>query len=263
MTATLDDELHALRLRAYGPNADIHLDTAALARLRELEDASRPQAPPAIELEFESDPIEQPIPLADEEYPEEAIRRRFSDGWERLIDLAGALGKRIAHARRSTVLIVVSLALIVVVAMVALVVVQRVQTDPLQVGARQVARLSVDTSFEPPPFFADMAEGVAPLGFQEFYGLRAVVSSGGFFGRSVSDECLSLYSSTDVTNSDSDSFSGHMMGGCAAGDFPAMIQFRADITGFPDDLSAAFPGSTALQFVYDRDESEVVVFSSE
>ena len=39
-------ELAELRSRAYGPDADIHLDANALARLRELEDMARADAPP-------------------------------------------------------------------------------------------------------------------------------------------------------------------------------------------------------------------------
>ena len=38
MTDQPDDELRALRERAYGRHADIHDDPAAMARLRELED---------------------------------------------------------------------------------------------------------------------------------------------------------------------------------------------------------------------------------
>lgn len=38
-------ELAELRSRAYGPDADIHLDANALARLRELEDMARADAP--------------------------------------------------------------------------------------------------------------------------------------------------------------------------------------------------------------------------
>ncbi|WP_251454564.1 hypothetical protein [Microbacterium sp. Marseille-Q6648] len=40
------DELRMLRARAYGPNADIHDDEAALARLHELEDEARLMARP-------------------------------------------------------------------------------------------------------------------------------------------------------------------------------------------------------------------------
>ena len=36
--ATQADELRMLRARAYGPDADIHDDAAALDRLRELEE---------------------------------------------------------------------------------------------------------------------------------------------------------------------------------------------------------------------------------
>ena len=44
MSAGLDRELAHLRARAYGPDADIHADPPALARLREIEQQQRPPA---------------------------------------------------------------------------------------------------------------------------------------------------------------------------------------------------------------------------
>ena len=51
MSAIADDpgaELRALRERAYGPDADIHDDPAAMQRLRELEDGERARPAPAV-----------------------------------------------------------------------------------------------------------------------------------------------------------------------------------------------------------------------
>src|SRR6478609_4784199 len=47
MDAAARAELEVLRRRAFGPDADIHDDPAALARLIELEDLARPAVPSA------------------------------------------------------------------------------------------------------------------------------------------------------------------------------------------------------------------------
>jgi hypothetical protein len=62
-------ELAALRHRAYGPDADIAADDAALDRLIELEDRARPEAPLPIETEAEpitAAPVAVPAPAATE-----------------------------------------------------------------------------------------------------------------------------------------------------------------------------------------------------
>ena len=65
MGDSLDDELAALRARAYGPDADIHDDAAALARLRELEEqehAHRLRTPPMPPLPVAKSPMATPPP---------------------------------------------------------------------------------------------------------------------------------------------------------------------------------------------------------
>lgn len=64
--AAPDDELRALRERAYGPDADIDDDPAALARLRELESAQAvpDAAPPAPLVRFDD-----PAPATAEDVP--------------------------------------------------------------------------------------------------------------------------------------------------------------------------------------------------
>ncbi|RFA15509.1 hypothetical protein B7R22_06685 [Subtercola boreus] len=130
--------------------------------------------------------------------------------------------RAVRHARRSSVLIGFGVFVIIVSVLTALTLVQRVQV----------------------------------------YGLRTVVTTAGFFAISGSpnDPCLSLFSEADMREASSDSFSGQALGGCAAGRFPAMVQFRPDADGYPADLRAAFPGPAALQFVYDQATNEIVVF---
>ena len=57
-------------------------------------------------------------------------------------------------------------------------------------------------------------------------------------------------------------YSGFAAGGCAAGSFPAITQFTSGARELPEELRAAFPDSTAFQFVYDRTNHEVVVFTT-
>ena len=52
--------------------------------------------------------------------------------------------------RRSTFLIVLALVALIAVSNAAVLLVQRVQADPLQAGASQIARLSYDPAYEIP-----------------------------------------------------------------------------------------------------------------
>jgi hypothetical protein len=250
MVTANDDELQALRQRAYGPNADIHLDQRAIQRLRELEDGIRayePVAPAespvatAEGLEPHSRPVEQAVPI--EHAPRRSVMEWLRPLWS---------------VRRSNVLIVLGVIAVGAFFAVALIVVQRVQTDPLQVGAIQVARLSVDSAYNLPAFFvgANSTQDSKVEGFQEFHGLRTV-----FVPDPGNGDCLQVYPSTDITNPKANTFSGQLFQGCAAGAFPAIVQLKVDATGLPSDLRSAFPNSAALQFVYDRVHNEVVVFT--
>lgn len=159
-------------------------------------------------------------------------------------------------------LVVVSLAVVVTATAAALVVAHRVQSDPLQVGARQVARLSLDPAYQVPFLFNAGANSKKGEAFQEFHGMRTVLAARGLFSAGEGETCLSAYPTSAFSEANPNSFSGPWLSGCAAGKFPAMLQFRVDAPGFPKDLQSAFPGATALQFVYDRDNQEVVIFAS-
>ena len=268
MGASRDDELRGLQARAYGPKADIRHDFPAQARLQELEDARRQQAPQilnkAMPPEHTVDPIdvsgsEEDSPLVDDE------RERPNDESLRRLDRhARAVGGRLARVRRATVLIALGIAVVAGVIAAALILVERVQPDPLQTGAAQVARLSIDPSYQVPGMFQQIAaEDDAVQAYEEFYGLRAVVVTDSWFSGGAEGECLNLFLATDGENSDSNSFSGQIRFGCIAGPFPAMTQLMADDEGLPDELALAFPGSTALQFVYDKANQEIVIYAGE
>jgi hypothetical protein len=126
-----------------------------------------------------------------------------------------------------------------------------------------VARLAVDPSFEAPEFFARAGGSGTLQGFDEFHGLQAIVSTGGgIFSRSENDECLTISAAAVEEEPSPNSFSGLLVGGCSAGDFPAMTQFRTDMPELPEEVVSAFPDTVALQFVYDSANHEVVVFAT-
>lgn len=271
MGAPDDDELRALRGRAYGPGADIQGDSHALERLRELEgreSAASGRQPSSTPVEVETradDRVEQ----SDSEDPalDEIPLEHPARVWAtRAAQLARTSLRRLARLRRSTVLVIVGLLALASVLVVALNLVDRVQTDPLQTGAAQVARLSIDPAYEVPTIFLggpDEAKNSDARGFEEFLGLRTIITPTGFFyGGDTADDCMSIFIAAAVDESDPTSFSGPVFGGCAAGTFPAATQFRVDIPGLPDELTDAYPDSTALQFVYDSENREIVVFAS-
>jgi hypothetical protein len=254
-----DRELRELRERAYGRNPDLHLDPESWERLRLLESAQvragrvhEGENPvPADDAELE--PVDD-LPDEPGEPPESPARRLLVSG-----------GRWLRGLRRSTVLIVLGVAAFTAALVTLLVLVQRVQSDPLQIGAQQVARLGVDTGYEVPlvfqgAFAAD--SGPEPHGFEPFHGLRAVLTRTNFLFADGGSMCLDLYPERNITTT-TDSFQGPLFAGCAAGGFPAIVQFRVDMEGLPAEIVSAFPNATALQFVYDREHDEVVVFATD
>jgi hypothetical protein len=260
------DEFVALRRRAYGRDADIHLDPASLARLEELENAR------AGTVEDGSTPsvdAERPAPdeaVTVEPTPEDPAPTPW---WREAVLHVGPgarrFGRWLRRRRRSTVLIALGTAMIAATLVTASTVIQRVQTDPLQVGAVQIARLTVDGAFTSP--FPDSAvpggSDVETHGFQMFHGLRAMTGPPlGFspLGSDANSECLNIYveATLQVQNN---GFSGSIYSSCSAGDFPAILQLPLDHIELPDELGAAYPDARGIQFVYDRENDEVVVFA--
>lgn len=252
MTSVDSDELRALRQRAYGPRADIHLDPVALRRLRELENReSTLESLPADAGAYADAALVIPI-VEEPRLPEQKI-----------IAQKVGLHRRWSRFRRSTVLIALGLAVTVFVVSSALVVVQRMQTNPLQPRAEQVARLSADPTYRIPGVVS--GGGVDPSndvrGYQEFHGMRSVVSAKGSISGSPTGACLVIYPSRDITGILPSGVAVLFFSGCAAGDFPAAVQFTLDITRLPPEMKAAFPKKSALQFVFDRVDNEVVVYA--
>jgi len=255
------DELETLRRRAYGPGADIHEDVAALERLRALEQRDRPE-PPSVAQEPARPDVAFPFPFAEvvvdkEPEPEHELRGRVAA--RAVLSVLGRAAARLAHVRRSTCFAIAGLAAVASLIATTLLVVERVQPDPLQTGAEQLARLSPDAGYPTLDFFTSSSTGART--FQAFHGVRVVVFASDMFGSASGGTCMGAYSERDAQSNDN-GFSGQLLWGCAVGSFPAHTQFRSDLTGFPGELKSAFPGPTAIQMVYDSEHDEVVVFAS-
>ena len=240
-----DDELSALRRRAYAPGGDIADDPEALGRLIELESrdgssstSDSGSAPPDVEgAPIEDSADEGPDPVPD------PPRRRF----------------RMPRLRRSTTILLTAAALVVVCAGTALVLVQRVQTDPLQVGATQVARLAPDPGFRPPSSFTrGVSSGVTS--YAEFEGFRVAVYAS-FDAGEGGPKCMTVWQPALLQElGDGTSYDGQcLMPSCGAGLFPPTATMLLS-EGTPELRNGDLPAGTALQFVYDAANDEVVVF---
>ena len=241
-----ESELRELQSRAYGPDADIHLDPDAVRRLRELEGKGNDHVDvgPSVDTPGVDEPAAPSAPFdADEEPPAQASAPVIT----------GAL--RLLPRRRSTLIAAAVLVVLVLIGAGALIA-HRTQSDPLQTGARQVARLSMDRGYPVPRAIG--GDGVKAEGFDDFHGLRAAVIDAPVLGGKADDVFMEIYRDDDITDPDSTEFSGRMWGGNAAGSFPAMVQFEVS-SDTPAKLRSIY-GGRSLQFVYDKAHHEVVVF---
>jgi hypothetical protein len=245
--ATQADELRMLRARAYGPDADIHDDAAALDRLRELEErafiADKPDAaevetaePTTVAAETEREGEE---PDADE--PESAIAERPS-GWRRFVPAT-----RRGWVTAAAACLVVA---VVVTAAVTAAVVRKVQADP-----RTIATLRVDPSTELGQAFGGFSDStVASVAYDDFFGLTPIVIPG--WGEAPG-RCLLLTPTSGIeTAANGWSSVGGM--NCEAGSFSSGVQFTvSDEFGVPSEFRDHFPDGTALRF--ELEGSSVVV----
>jgi hypothetical protein len=243
MSIDEEDELAQLRRRAYSPSADIAADPEALRRLIELEaraSAAEEEPPPAPVANDDTDAaIDQAIPDAAPEPP------RFT----------------LPRLRRSTVILLAAAGLVVATLATVLVVVQRVQTDPLQAGATQIARLSPDPGFEVPSSLTVGLTGKVTA-YESFQGFR-VMSQPSYYDAEGAARCMTVWQPDLLETSDGGggfSYDGEFfLGVCGAGIFPATstMLLREDT---PERAQTDFPAGTALQFVYDAANDEIVVF---
>lgn len=240
MGSPVDEELRALRARAYGPAADIHLDPGAQRRLAELEDAVRPRRHDAVAEERPVDPREEdvaaiatpesPTPVAEPSPPFWRRPRVRRASWAASAIAAASLGAGITYAA-------VAFAPV-----------------PTSDGASQIDTLSPGASVQIPDGFFGLAED-APV--YEYRGLTLLVSSYGMGSGTggASEHCFTavetaLIPGPDEFDPESWGFDGNVWGGCSVGAFRATAVVPLTGPGAPD---ADLPEGRALQFVLDGD----------
>lgn len=246
-------ELRMLRGRAYGPAADIASDPVALARLEELEAAARDSpagtgapaapraAPPSAAAARERAPEPQNVPGAANgavPAPEPEVRPQ-----------AGRARRWVAALWPVSVV-----AAIVVGAVSYAAAVPLVSRDT---EAAQVATLQPDPAFAWPEILGPRQEGV--VAFREFYGLTAVYTEQDFWGNG--EGCM-IVLVTERIHTDSTSYDGPILYGCAAGSFPATVQLAVR-DGLPPELRERFPVGTGLRFVFAGDRVGVFAATAE
>ena len=237
-----EDELAALRERAYGPGADIHDDPDALARLHELEAEAKPvvadtdtdaaanahvepgasatASAPEAATDASGEPMTAPARAA------RPIPRAWLIVWAASIALVGVI----------TGAIVFSLASIRPVSPVT--------------GAVQVATLDEPVAPESVDWLSLWTRSGQKASAFEFFGLVAVHFPEGVY---ADQSCLMVGDITNFTrDGDSISYEGRTYTGCGAGPFPATVQFVVDDQS-PAELRAHYPDGTALSFVLDSD----------
>jgi hypothetical protein len=284
MSTAADEELRALRARAYGPTADIENDPAALRRLQQLE-AMR-QSRDAVGEDVASVPqteaVRPPEPVSPVQSGRGATRSGSGVPDERddVLDvLAGTVAEPPAQVapkeeaaerlaawftvRTTRILWVV--AIMAAAAVAAAVTFALVKISPVasSSGAPQIATLESTSNLEIPAGW--MGAGPSSAVF-DFYGLALVESAGGYYNGSVGSNCLTVFRADQVPAKDEFdvsegwSYDGPMYTGCAVGTFPATVEVPFD-SNAPKELSERFPSGTALQFVYDGERVGVFLDS--
>ncbi|MBN9213206.1 MULTISPECIES: spermidine/putrescine ABC transporter permease [unclassified Microbacterium] len=253
MDAALMTELQALRARAYGRDATVALDSAESERLHELERTLRGETPATPEPAAMPDrpPVPgmpaalaaagaprasaEPDPLPDD--PVRPAPRPIRSGW--IIAWAASV-------------LVVAVGVGSLVFALALASIRPVSTAT---GAQQVATLS--EPIDPPRWAMDWFGQTDPPVVYSYRGLVVMPTPTGVF--SDGEHCIFVAPWNGIDES-TGAINGPIYSACAAGAFPATVQFVIDDSA-PDDLRSEFPDGTALQFVL-RDDV-VGVFVSE
>lgn len=246
MDADHGSELKRLRARAYGPNADIEGDPAAVARLRELEDRERMRAAP-LEAETEADPddgTDAPQPDPEPEEAEPAPRRPVLRSRRRVWVAAVAVAGVVALTSAATA------------AGVSVTAVDRTagiaQTDTLTADPDAQLGSAGYLGFDPEQ----------TRGFADYYGLTVFSGVSQIDSEGNQAECLIALDTSEVREADSPRSAprGIRVGGCGAGPFPASVEFIVT-SSFPEPFRARYPVGTAMQFVLD--DGNVGVFSAD
>ncbi|GMM96406.1 MULTISPECIES: hypothetical protein [Microbacterium] len=245
------EELRRLRLRAYGPSADIDRDPAAMARLTELEaaagtgDASDTPAP-----EPHRDNPSDPRPKA----PADAsmIDASLVDEAAPVADGDPAVWSSSPDTRRRPRWLVPALwaASLAITAVFAAIVTSTASSPPTAApdGGTPVAVLAPDPSFDPSEIFG--TRGYGAQGFEDFHGLTPIAVDDRWAASFGTDSCLMIVA-TGVVDGDDGIYTGRWRTGCAAGPIPASVAMDVDST-VPAETSVAYPDSVLL-FVHEGD----------
>ncbi|NYF27017.1 MULTISPECIES: hypothetical protein [unclassified Microbacterium] len=282
MSTAADEELRALRARAYGPTADIEDDPAALRRLQQLEARRQPRpraedvVPPAPAMEtIDSEPTRAAEPVSrarrSRRQPEDAegdalgVFDTSADDADAAPPTAEPAERLAAWFSVRTTRILWVVAIVAAAAMSAAVTFALVKVTPVasSAGAPQIATLDATSDVVIPAGWMGVGPSSAVF---DFYGLVIVESSGGYYNGSVGSDCLTVARADQVPDKDDfDSsngwtYDGPMYTGCAVGAFPATVEVPFD-TNMPKELTERFPDGTALQFVYEADRVGVFLDS--
>lgn len=259
MDAATREEFATLRRRAYGPDADIDDDPAALARLRELEQRqdrgfAAEQSARMAEAERLAEP---PVPR-----PESAVPETPAPAGD-----AAAAGVAEPHGAgqhyRSSptpppigraLLIGWAASIVVVAIVVGALVFTLASLRPVSpvTGARQVASLDQPTADVPTGESLSILRQATAV--YRYHGLIIGLFDDGVLD--VTQACILVGSDSPSSGDEGIRFTM----GCAAGPFPAIASREVDLDS-PGELRAAFPVGTALQFVWDG--TAVAVFAAD
>lgn len=260
-------ELRALRLRAYGPDADIDADPAARARLGELEAAERAERMPLVAAGApasaftDATPRPLPPPAVDAAGAARSLDARH--GAPRTTVTSTTTTAPAPDARRRRFVLALtwagSLALVATVA-VALTAAFSARTALLgpatadDAGIRHVTTLALDPD-------SDVADelgmggfgGEPPVTYEPYLGFTPI--SGAWGPPGDQQTCVTLVSVPEDPGPDEPGIEWSFSG-CGAGPFAASLQFTVE-TSSPEAVKAAHPVGTALQFVLQGETVEV------
>lgn len=266
MDIAADEELRALRARAYGPTADIAHDHTAIQRLQELESRrARTEIEPTNVVTSTSvaDSItsaELPSPPANDRPPDQPT---MDDAPEAVSPDSGAAKRASAertHGRRTTLWI---MSVVVSSALAATITYALTTISPVSVssGVPQVATLEPSAAVPVPADWLGAGEKSPVF---DFYGYTLFTDESDLYPAPYTG-CLIVVRTDQVPTEEgfdpsSWTFEGEQYSGCGIGAFPAVVEVPFG-ENMPDELRARFPSGRALQFVLDDDRVGVFLDS--
>lgn len=284
----VDEELRTLRARAYGPHADIANDPVAAQRLHELEGLRAARRAESMSADAAS-PVAVDVVPVDERMPDEltpglsALDALFpvvpeppsSTELPASPQLPASAEHPVAAEETTTpqepagprryrrrALWITAVAAAALSAGVTYAVVSFAPVSASS-GAPQISTLAPTNAIEVPAGFMGAVEDSPAF---EFHGLTLFLSASGFNGPATPDAaCLMVVTSDQIPaaeefTADSWGVEGPIYSGCQVGVFPGTVEIPLTADA-PNELRAAFPDGTALQFVLDGDRVGVFLDS--